>query len=298
MSAFKNVAIAGAAGSLGSAVFKQLAASDLKVRVLRRLGSKSTYPAGTDVVDVDFESVDSLKAALEGQDAVVATLASESIAAQQTLIDASVAAGVKRFIPSDFGSNLDNPKTRALPVYMQKVKIQEYLVEKSKVTGLSYTVVYNSAFLDWGLQKGFILKTSDGKPTIIDGGDLEFSATTLKTIGDAVVALMAHPEETKNRAVYIEDIKVTQNKLLALAKKVAPEKSWQPQHVKLDDMVAAADARLAQGLFDMQTFAPYLFRAVLDPAYGGNFTKTDNELLGVRGKTEQDIIDILEPLLK
>ena len=299
MASIKNVAIAGAAGSLGSVVFKQLVNSGkYNVRVLRRLGSQSKYPPGTDVADVDFESVDSLKAALAGQDAVVATLATESIGAQKTLIDASIAAGVKRFLPSDFGSNLDNPKTRALPVYTQKVQIQDYLAEKAKTTGLTYTIVYNSAFLDWGLEKGFILNTSDGKPTIIDGGDLPFSATTLTTVGDAVVAVLAHPEETKNRAVYIEDIKVTQNQLLAIAKKLAPHKTWQPQHVKLDDMTAAADARLKQGLFDMQTFAPYLFRAVLDQEYGGNFTKTDNGLLGLKGKTEKDIAGILEPLLK
>ena len=299
MPSIKNVAIAGAAGSLGSVVFQKLVDSGkFHVRVLRRNGSRSTYPAGTDVADVDFGSVDSLKAALQGYDAVVAPVASESIEVQKNLIDASIAAGVKRFLPSEFGSNLDNPITRKLPVYGHKVQIQDYLIEKAKTTSLTYTFVYNSAFLDWGLQYDFILKISDGKPNIINGGDSVFSATTLASVGDAVVGVLSHPEETKNRTVFVDDIKVTQNQLLALAKKAAPQKDWQPQQVKLDDLLAGADARLAKGLYDMETFVPYIFRAILDPACGGNFTKTDNELLGLKGKTEEDVIDIIKKLIK
>ncbi|KAK1766014.1 putative oxidoreductase [Phialemonium atrogriseum] len=298
MSTIKNVALVGAAGNLGSVVFNKLVASGkFHVKVLRRLGSTSAFPQGTDVVDVDFSSLESLKAALQGQDAVISTLASMAIDTQRLLVDAAIAAGVSRFIPSEFGSNLNNPKTRQLPVFGPKVKLQDYLIEKSKGGDLTYTVVYNSAFLDWGLEQGFILKTSDYKPTIVDGGDLLFSTTTISSIADAVVGILSHPDETKNRAVFISDAVVTQNQLLALAKTLAPNKPWAPTYVKLDDLTAAADARLAKGLLGPETFVPYLYRSIFDPGYGGNFQKTDNELLGVKGKTEKDIIEILRPLL-
>ncbi|KAK7431859.1 hypothetical protein QQZ08_001477 [Neonectria magnoliae] len=299
MSAIKNVVIAGASGALGSVVFKKFVESGkFNIRVLKRAGSGSSFPEGTDVVEVDYSSVESLKSALKGQDAVISTLTTLAIDSQLTFIDAAIAAGVQRFIPSEFGSNLDVPSVRSLPVFTQKVKIQDVLIEKSKSTSLSYSFIYNAAFLDWGLQNNFILDLSQSKPIIIDGGDIEFSTTTLSTVADALVGVVSHPEETKNRVVYIHDLITTQNKLLALAKKVAPERPWAPIPVALDDLTAKADERLAKGLYDMETFAPYLFRAIFDPKNGGKFEKTDNELLGLKGKTEDDIVELLKPLLK
>jgi hypothetical protein len=42
----------------------------------------------------------------------------------------------------------------------------------------------------------------------------------------------------------------------------------------------------------------YLFRVLFGPSeYGGRFTKDDNELLGVRGKTEADVEALLRSLI-
>lgn len=293
MSVIKNVVVTGASGNLGTVIFEKLAASGkYNIKVLRREGSNSTFPTGTNVVDVDFSSLESLKAALKGQDAIVSVAASAAIDSQRTLVDAAIATGVKRFLPSEFGSNLDNPETRTLPVYGTKVAIQDYLIEQSKTTSLSYTFVYNGAFLDWGLQNAFLLDHSEFKPTIIDDGEALTSSTTTGSIGDAVVGVLSHPEETKNRSVYVEDIKVSQNQLVALAKEIAPGKPWDPQHVKLSDMITKGKERLSKGLIDFEALMPFLMKAVFDPACGGNFTKTDNELLGVKGKTEEDIREI------
>ncbi|KAI1251951.1 hypothetical protein MGN70_006523 [Eutypa lata] len=300
MSSIKNVAIAGASGSLGSVIFAKLVDSGkFNVRVLRHTGSSSKFPAGTDVVDVDFDSIDSVKSALANQDAVISTISSVALHTQKTLIDGAIAAGVKRILPSDFGSNLDNPLARKLPVYTQKVEAQEYAKEKAKTTGLSYTFVYNSAFLDWGLKHSFVLNVSEHKASLIDGGDLPFSATTLSSVADGVIGVLTHPEETKNRTVFIHNVVVTQNKLLALAKKADPTKTWEVVPVKLNDLTAEADSRLAKGLFDMQTFGPYLFRAIFDPTYGGNFTGfTDNALLGVKEFSEEELYEVVKSVVK
>lgn len=299
MSPIKNVAIAGASGSLGSVVFKTFVDSaKYNIRVLKHSGSSSKFPEGTDVVEVDYSSIDSLTAALQGQDAVISTLTTLSIDAQFTLVDAAIAAGVKRFIPSEFGSNLDNPQTRALPVFTVKVKLQEYLKEKAQSTPLSYTFVYNNAFLDWGLQHDFILGLKTDKVTLYDGGDKPFNTTTLTSVADALVGVLEHPEETKNRAVYIKDTILTQNHLLELAKKAAPEKKFETVNVSIAELVARSNDRLSKGLLDMETFAPYLFQAIFTPGFGGQYEKTDNELLGVKGKTDDDIIEIIKKLVK
>lgn len=293
----KNVTIAGASGSLGSQIFQKFVASGkYNIRVLKRAGSKSEFPAGTDVVEVDYHSLASLTAALEGQDFVVSTLTTLAVGDQLTLVDAAVAAGVKRFLPSEFGSNLDVPSVRALPVFADKVKVQDVIIEKAKTSPITYTFVYNSGFLDWGLQHDFLLQLSSPTPMIIDDGNSEFSTTTLSTVADAVVGIAAHLEETKNRTVYIDDAVVSQNKLLELARKALPTRTWEPAYVPLDQLTAKADERLAQGLYDLETFTPYLFRAVLDPRSEAKFKKTDNALLGLKGKTDDDIIAIMRGL--
>ncbi|KAL3962538.1 hypothetical protein ACCO45_004061 [Purpureocillium lilacinum] len=299
MSAIKNVALIGAAGGLGPTVLNKVVASGVfTVTVLRREGSKSTYPAGITVVDVDFESPDALKAALAGQDAVISLVGVPGLAAQTQVIDAAIAAGVKRFIPSDFGSDLDNPLTRKLPVFAHKVQVADYLAEKSRETALTYTLVSNAAFLDWGLERHFLLNTADYKPALYDGGNTIFSATTLDSVGDAVVSILKHPEETKNRRVYIENIKISQNRLLALAQQVAPGKPWLPQQVSIDAIVKEADEKLAKGDYAPENFIPYLFRALNDPAYGPSFQKTDNELLGIKSVDENYVIELFKRIIK
>ncbi|KZZ97379.1 NAD(P)-binding domain protein [Moelleriella libera RCEF 2490] len=313
----KNVAVAGASGSLGSVVFKKLVDSGLfdKVTALRRPGSGSgaAAPAGNAKVqvvdvDVDFSSVDALTAALQGHDAVIALFGATSLGLQTALIDASIRAGVQRFLPSEFGSDLQNPHNRTLLPFLQKVEVETYLEKKAReCPSFSYTFVYNGAFLDWGLEHDFLLDVSEGgEPTIFDGGDLPFNATTLDTVASGVVGVLAHAvAETRNRAVYIGDFKTTQNELLAAAQRVMAaagkgkgkeekeKAAWRVRHTSLRDAVAAADERLAQGIVDLQTIAPYLYRSLFDPAHGGDFQRNDNALLGVQPKSKSVIEEIL-----
>ena len=61
---------------------------------------------------------------------------------QSIVIDAAIAAGVKRFLPSDFGSDYENSKTKLLPIFGQKVVIRNYLKEKAAVNpDFTYTFV-------------------------------------------------------------------------------------------------------------------------------------------------------------
>ncbi|KAK0125668.1 hypothetical protein ONS95_000329 [Cadophora gregata] len=291
MSSIKNVVLAGASGNLGPAILKALLDSGkFNVTVLTRKESTATFPSTAKVIKVDYKSLDSLTSAFQGQDAVISTLAAVALSDQKLLIDAAISAGVQRFLPSEFGSDLDNPKARTLPVYHGKVEIEEYLVEKAKSNpDFSYTIVRNGFFLDWGLQVGFIINLKDSKPTIFGSGDQEISTTSLPTVGKAVVGVLTRPAETANKVVYVEEAAVSQNQLLAMAKKYTPGKTWEPVRGDLDAMVANSNERLKKGLFDTETFFPYIFMAGFGEGYGGKLEKVDNELLGVKRISEEDV---------
>lgn len=295
----KNIAIAGASGNVGSIIFHALAKSpDFQVRVLRHHGSKSTFPPGTDVVDVNYSSIEALTAALADQDALVSAVGMAALAKQTFLIDAAIAAGVKRFIPSDFGSNLDNPNVQKSPLFAPKAEIHSYMIEKSKTTDLSYTFIYTGILMDWDFEHSISLNLVSDKPEIVNGGDIPFSGIMISTAGDAVLGVLANPDTTKNLSLFVEDFTMTQNRLFELAEQANPEKNWQPVHVRLEDLEAVARVRLSQGLLDLETFRPYIFQAHMDPAYGGEFSKVDNELVGITRKTEADLLEFMQRLDK
>ena len=177
--------------------------------------------------------------------------------------------------------------------------ILKYVEEKAaKNPGFTYTNVRNAAFLDWGLEMAFLLDWKSGNPRIFDSGDQLFSATTLASIGLAIVGVLSHPDETKNRAVYVEDIQTSQNRILAIAKKLAPEKKWDPVPTNTEEMKKSSDEKIAKGDFSMGVMYEYLFLSVFGEGFGGRMEKTDNKLLGVPGnKTDADIEAILKPLL-
>lgn len=298
MSSIKNVTLVGASGRLGAFIFEKVVASNnFNVQVVKRTGSSSTYAAGTKVAEADFTSVESLAAAFKGQDAVVSIVGDAGVPSQKIMVDAAVAAGVKRFLPSNFGSNMANPNSRKLPVFAGKVMVEDYIVEKAKTSGLTYSFVYVGGFTDFGIQKKVIMDISKYTPTIFNGGDTQFSTTSMPTVGDAVVGVLNHPAETRNRSVYVSETVLSQNQLLSVAKRIAPSKPWSPVDVDLDVVVAGAKERLSQGQHDLATIIPILLKSIVDPEYGVKFTKNDNELLGIKPKTEEYLVELMTPLI-
>ncbi|MCJ1303350.1 hypothetical protein MMC08_006159 [Hypocenomyce scalaris] len=301
MAAIKNVAIVGASGSLGVPVLNALVKSGkFNVTVVKRPPSSASFPDSVTVRTADLSSVDSVTAAFKGQDAVVSTVGTAGLPGQGVLVEAAVAAGVKRFLPSDFGSDLANPKVSVLPVFKFKTAMHKTLREAAAAkSNFTYTLVCNNAFLDWGLEKNVLLNWKESKPKLFDGGKNMFSATTLDSIGQAVVGVLSHPEETKNRFVYVKDIDISQNQLLEIAKKVDPGKTWEePIHVDTAELERSSYESLAKGEVTPPVMMAFLFRVIFGPPeYGGRFTKTDNELLGVKGKTEADVKALLKSLI-
>ena len=67
----------------------------------------------------------------------------------KSLIDACVKAGVKRFIPGEFGSNSVPETARiAVPWFENKLNIVSHLKSKEG-DGLTWTSVICGAFFDW-----------------------------------------------------------------------------------------------------------------------------------------------------
>ncbi|EXJ72763.1 uncharacterized protein A1O5_03910 [Cladophialophora psammophila CBS 110553] len=295
-----KVAVAGATGNLGLPVVNALVAANYPITVLTRKGSNSAskLPQSSNITikEVDYSSIPELTAALEGVKVVVSTLATTSVGEQNPLIDASVAAGVERFLPSEFGSDTCNPKTAALPVFKYKVATQDYLKAKVKENpNFSYTLVITGPFFDWGLQHGFVLNPAKHSGTLYNGGDAKFSTTTLKSIGQAVVGVIEHLAETANRPVYVNDTVTTQNKLIAYAKE-KDGKDWDAPVKMTKVLYQESMDELTKGGDIGKAMVGFILSGIFGgEETGGSFEgRTDNELLGLKGLSEQEVKEIVQ----
>jgi len=134
----RNVLIAGATGSVGTPILTALPAEPtFRVTILWRGTSSARFPPNVPVIKVsDDYTLSELTAAFKDQDAVISALSTTPVTRDEgtsglayRLIDAALAAGVKRFIPSEFGANNLDPRSRTLvPVYDRKGAMLEYLI--------------------------------------------------------------------------------------------------------------------------------------------------------------------------
>lgn len=167
---------------------------------------------------------------------------------QNKLIDAAIAAGVKRFIPSEYGSNTPDKRAREIvPMFEAKFGTVNYL--KSKESEISWTSLVTGPFFDWGLRVGFLgFDGSSKTATIFDDGEAEFIATNLHQIGVATVKALEHADLTKNQYVYIGGVQTTQNQVLAAAEKATGTK-WTVKKISAKDYIEEGRAKLQKGDF-------------------------------------------------
>ena len=118
-------------GRIGTPVVLALAKAGFETTVLTRSAQAlQGLPDGVQVREVDYDSDDSLKSVLQGQDAVVSTLAMSAITNQKRIIDAAISAGVKHFIPAEFTVESRHPDARRLPLLASVIDIQDYLTAR------------------------------------------------------------------------------------------------------------------------------------------------------------------------
>jgi uncharacterized protein YbjT (DUF2867 family) len=227
MSNLKVFAVAGGTGAspiaLGPFIVEGLILAGATVKVLARKGSTNSPGAeklktlGAKIVEVDYQDVLSMQQALKGVDVVVSVLGGAGIAAQVPLAEAAVKAGVKLFVPSEFGNpsvhpdNTDRDVNTMGPI-APKVKMHQTL----KKLELPYVLIFNGIFAD--AVKVFWV-TGEKKASVVGDGNNELSWTSRRDIGEFVgKALTTVPlEKLSNATLRIEGSRCTFNDLFSKA---------------------------------------------------------------------------------
>jgi NmrA-like family len=222
-----TILVAGGTGNLGERIIKALIARGAVVRAIVRDGSKpekikTLTQLGAEVIEVDMSDAEALKQACQGVSCVVSALAGlhETIVDSQTkLLDAAIAAGVPRFIPSDYSADFTQLPAGENRNFDLRKEFHEYL-DKSPIAATS---IMNGAFADI---LGYGTPIYDAKNYSVgywgDNPDWKIDFTTMDNTADytAAVALDA----ATPRILRIASFQITPIELVDIGEEIKERK--------------------------------------------------------------------------
>lgn len=178
----KTILIAGATGNLGMRIIKALQGRDVEIRAIVRQSTaaekiQDLEKLGVKVYQIDMMNFEAVKEACMGATCVVSALAGLEdviIDTQKVLLDAAIAAGVPRFIPSDYsldftkfshGENRNLDLRRAFHTYLDSKPI-------------AATTIFNGAFMDM-LTNEMPMILFDKRNFVLGNADHRMTFTTI-----------------------------------------------------------------------------------------------------------------------
>jgi uncharacterized protein YbjT (DUF2867 family) len=195
------VAVAGAAGRLGSLIALDLRKRNVAVKALVRPGTAASRTqtlrdAGVTIAEVEMTDIPALTETLKGASTVVSALQGlrdVMLGVQGALLNAAVAAKVQRFIPSDFA--LDFTKTK--PGSNRNLDFRREFHAKLEESGIKWTSILNGAFMEL-VTGGQIPIINDKWHRIMHFGsaDQKLDVTTVPDVAAYTAAVAADPNIT------------------------------------------------------------------------------------------------------
>ena len=120
------------------------------------------------------------------------------------------------------------------------------------------------------------------KATLYDNGTAKFSTTTLPRIGEAIAALLTHPDKYVNEFLFVNSFTTSQAEILAALKK-ASGAEWEVEHKDAGARIADGKEKLANG--DPHGALDLIFGATFHGGYGGDYSaKVNSQALGLEAQ--------------
>lgn len=213
MSLYTSFAVAGAGPTIGGRIVKALLERGASVVALARPSSTSISSPlleGAKIVTADYADVKAVASILREHkvEVLISALAYGALPSQSTIADAAKEAGVKLFVPSEFGLPTEGGKGGHLVI---KSQFADYLKSLS-IPSLRF---YTGMFIEFIPQ---FTGVDTGKFLVLGKGEASFSTTAL----DDVAGFTAHvltslpPAQLHDATFRIEGERTSFNKVGAL----------------------------------------------------------------------------------
>lgn len=214
----KNIALFGANGQIGSSVLKALANCKTQdFNILAIIAPDSPSPSSASSENVTVKEMDLLHTTrkemaevLQGIDAVVSALNGPVLDAQISIQDGAADAGVKRFIPSEYGMHHiyrkpNDPQGYMHPLWDAKNRLNERAIlhPAIKQGKISYTMIGCGDFYNQDREKVWCPWTQkdvdDYTLHVIGDPDAKADYTHIDDFGKYVTACLCEPEKSENQ---------------------------------------------------------------------------------------------------
>ncbi|KAG2070655.1 NAD(P)-binding protein [Suillus decipiens] len=283
MSLYTSFAVVGAGPTIGGRIVKALVERGASVVAVVRPSSTSISSPlleGAKIATADYTDVESVTSILREHkvEVLVSAVAYGALSSQSTFADAAKEAGVKLFVPSEFGMPTEGGKGGHLVI---KSQFADYL----KSLGIPSLRIYNGMFMEFVPK---FVGVDIGKFLVLGKGDTSFSTTAL----DDAAGFTAHilttlpPAKLHDATFRIEGERTSFNKVGAL---------YEPKNIIVEHVSSLpegfAKATLLQGLFEQgrgsSGWDNYADKDVPENACSGNAAwpghqwKTVKEVLGL-----------------
>ncbi|GAB3494124.1 hypothetical protein GCM10027341_09880 [Spirosoma knui] len=214
-----TILIAGGTGNLGGRIIRELLTRGANVRALVRSSSddekvKKLEQQGVQIIQTDMSDVAQLTKACEGVSCVISSLQGLRdvlIDAQSRLLDAAVAAGVPRFIPSDFASDF----TKIPDGENRNFDLRREFMRHIDTKPIAATSILNGAFADMLLYGIPLLDMKKQQVTYWETPDWRIDFTTMDNT--AAYTAAAALDSSTPRILRIASFQISPNELAAVA---------------------------------------------------------------------------------
>ncbi|KAK0517696.1 hypothetical protein OC842_008032, partial [Tilletia horrida] len=207
------------AGAIGAPIIDAFLDAKLPLTILTRDASKPELQPyaqrGATLKAVDYSSVDSIAAALEGIDAFVSALGNDhKPELPDELARAAKQAGVKLVVPSEFGLDYVSEKTKPFPGLIQ-AKLDHHAYIES--LGLSWIAIANGQFGSWLFHPALGYDLAKHVAVFRGDGSALLTVTDPRDIGTFLVKVLttqAVPRPGSGRVYRVEGYATTQREIV------------------------------------------------------------------------------------
>ncbi|SPJ90942.1 uncharacterized protein FTOL_13344 [Fusarium torulosum] len=201
-----------------------------------------------------------------------------SMGGQEKVTKVAISAGVKRFIPFEFGADLKQPSVRSFPTYGDKVKFEDLLEQEARKTDLSYTFKKKAA--------------------LYAGGSFPISITRLSTVGKGIASGFKNPEQTKDQHVRIHNGCFSMKDLVEAVEEVTGTERWRITDGNSADAVAKSNKAFSKRIFKDWAFMGYIKVASQAEEYRPGLELVHDELLGLKEHSQDEMKSLAKEIPK
>lgn len=224
---------------------------------------------------------------------VISTFAGGSYEAQRAVIDSAIGAGVRCFIPAEFGQDaLNEGIQQRLPPSKERATVIGYLEELSREGRIEWTAIATGCLLDHGLRSGNIGFDLQWQSATLHGsGDERFAASSTPWLGQVVFKVIEHWDSVRNQYLYAAGFTTTANDMLRCLEHVTG-KQWEAGRGEVADCIHEAERRIDRGFPDAGMFLmerSILYDEKLD-AVRPFVEKDAKAKLGLQGERLEDVV--------